>query len=796
MDAYTLFKRCIWLEQVPEVTLRAWASRCHWQRCLPQECVFTPDSPLEWVYLLGNGCVRLESAHTTAAATEVCEMGSLLDPVAVFMAPSYEHTGRCLAPTEVLCLPIALWRGLATEHPDLWQSAQDRLRDWMLSESLRRALHRALPHSDIPALLRLAFEDGRWWHMARGEPLFHADDPFEAWYVLVSGQLAEFDSQVSSAERAYTGDALTGAFSHPKMVLQPGDLVGDTSALMGGSYTSTVFALRDAWLMRFEPHEFDSLVLQQPETVQQVARHALQRRQQPRHQAQAPNTLTVFADAAVPDAAALVLALYQGIAHFQPVVLLNAQLCESWGIVPELAQRQRADLEWLRLDAWVQHEHEKGKLVLLVADAEDTIWGAQAARLADRVLLLADAQAGGCRPPAELWPLPSPSATSATAPPTAWALQRWLCLVHPTQTAHPTGTQRWLTALQPDKHFHLRVGHAQDLGRLVRHLTHQTIGLVLSGGGGRGPTHAGVFRALEQAQIPIDCVVGASAGALMGCLLAQDRGWRHCAEQAIRGIGPPPGPFGDLTLPIVSIVKSQRLYDSVRRTFPSEHLEDTWIPCFVVATNLSRMNKTVFQQGEVWEAALASVSPPGVAKPRIINGELLCDGGLIENLPVGVLVEQGCRYIIASNIATQLNLSLNVPDFPSPWAIAFDRLWRGGRATAAIPSAIDILLAATTLASADNCEALSHLVDMALTPNLKRFKSTDFTQSQVLVTQGFTDASAQIALHQRGGRCPELWSVVHKSRSLSWSRVSAAAISPRSSSSASSSSSSRPSSPS
>lgn len=759
MDALTVLQACAWLQDVPATTLASWVGMTQWLRLERNQTLIKEEMPVKAAYILVSGQLILES--TQANSLVLSQSGTLIDPLVVFMGTLYGGSCRCAQAAQVLCVPIELWRSLAQTHPSVWADLTDRARDQMLSDSLRRALYHALPDCDADALVQLAFQEGRWWHMARGEPLFNSGDVFDAWYVLVSGQLAEFNGP-------HEGDA---AFTHPDAILQPGDLAGDKAALMGAAYASSVFAMRDAWLMRLEPHEFDRFVLERPAAIRKIARHALQHSQKAHHTAHIKGavTLTVFPSETLDDSTSLILALYQAIAHFQPLVLLNAALCESWGIVPDLNQRQRADLEWLRLDAWLQHQHDRGRQVLLVADPRNTVWSAQVARLADRVLLLADAQGAIVRPPQTLWPLaPSPD-NPPRASANAWDLQYWLCLVHPADTAQPKGTLAWLRALEPQRHFHLRRSNAKDLGRLVRHLTHQAIGLALSGGGGRGPAHAGVFRALEQANIPIDCVVGASAGASMGCLFAQDQGWQYCAQQAIAGIGPPPGPFSDLTLPMVSIVKSERLYESVCRTFGNEQLEDAWIPCFVVVTNLTRMRKTVFSQGDVWQAALASASPPAVAKPRIVQGELLCDGGLIENLPVSVLLEQGCRYIIASNIATELNLTLNAPDFPSPWVMLFDRLFRQGQATADIPSAIDILLASTTLASEDNRQAMADFIDVTLTPNLKGFKPTDFKRSSELIAQGFTDACAQIAHHRSAkGSDSEFWRITHKSAALPW----------------------------
>jgi NTE family protein len=213
---------------------------------------------------------------------------------------------------------------------------------------------------------------------------------------------------------------------------------------------------------------------------------------------------------------------------------------------------------------------------------------------------------------------------------------------------------------------------------------------------------------------------------------------------------------------VVSLLKSQRLHDSVRATYGDEQLEDSWIPCAVVATNLTRLRRVVFTRGPTWQATLASISPPAVAKPRVIGGDLICDGGLIENMPVSAVVDHGCRHVLAANIASELTVSLQADDFPSPWRIVADRLLRGGRQTAGVPTAVEILLAATTLASEDARTAAADWQDLELSPDLGSFKSVDFKRSRELVDKAYADATAALGTHRGRHADAALWQLARR----------------------------------
>ncbi len=74
---------------------------------------------------------------------------------------------------------------------------------------------------------------------------------------------------------------------------------------------------------------------------------------------------------------------------------------------------------------------------------------------------------------------------------------------------------RVLSGSPPDIH--------SDFSRLARHVTGNTVGLVLGGGGARGCSHVGMIKAILEAGIPIDSVAGVSIGAFIGGLWCQER---------------------------------------------------------------------------------------------------------------------------------------------------------------------------------------------------------------------------------------------------------------------------------
>ncbi len=210
------------------------------------------------------------------------------------------------------------------------------------------------------------------------------------------------------------------------------------------------------------------------------------------------------------------------------------------------------------------------------------------------------------------------------------------------------------------------------------------IGLVLSGGGARGGAHLGVLKVLEELRVPVDVIVGTSAGAIIGAAYASgmplaeieaemrplhtallfrdlargDLSMRNKADEVHNYIGPEIGltPQG-LGLP-KGAVAGVSLEGVLRRLTVRQRQPDfdrLPIPFRAVATDLTSAEMVVLRRGSLATAVRASMALPAVVNPVEIDGRILVDGGVTRNLPVDVARAMGAQRLIVVNIGTPLH---------------------------------------------------------------------------------------------------------------------------------------------
>ncbi len=245
--------------------------------------------------------------------------------------------------------------------------------------------------------------------------------------------------------------------------------------------------------------------------------------------------------------------------------------------------------------------------------------------------------------------------------------------------------------------FHVRRGQQADLARLARILTGNAVSLVLGGGGARGFAHIGVLRALEELDIPVDMVGGTSMGAPIAGFVAQGSGVGEVnarAGKAYRNII-------DFTLPLVSLIAGERITASIKQQTGSWDIEDYWLPFFCVSTNLTTGQLVVHRRGESWRAIRSSVSIPGVLPPVPVDGALLVDGAVLNNLPVDVMREMNpFGTVIAVDVTPPMGPTAR-SDYGaglSGWRVLANKLlpWREA---SAVPGMASTILQATVAGS-------------------------------------------------------------------------------------------------
>jgi NTE family protein len=159
--------------------------------------------------------------------------------------------------------------------------------------------------------------------------------------------------------------------------------------------------------------------------------------------------------------------------------------------------------------------------------------------------------------------------------------------------------------------------------------------------------HVGALSVLQQAGIPVDVVVGTSAGAIMGafycagmelCLveeLAAQISWRRVAQPVLSSKG------------LISLAPMQKWMIALLGDL---HFEDLALPFACATTDMQTGQSVVVNRGPLAVAVQASCSVPGIITPVAVNGRYLSDGGITNNIPVSVVREMGADYVIGIDI--------------------------------------------------------------------------------------------------------------------------------------------------
>lgn len=274
------------------------------------------------------------------------------------------------------------------------------------------------------------------------------------------------------------------------------------------------------------------------------------------------------------------------------------------------------------------------------------------------------------------------------------------------------------------------------------------VGLVLSGGAARGLAHIGVLKALEEQGIKIDAIAGTSMGAVVGGLyasgykidelekLALNIDWQQALSDA------PPRedvPFrrkqddrdflvkqqlsfrddGSLGLPL-GVIQGQNLAlmleSLLAHTSDTRDFDKLPIPFRAVATDIANGEKVVFRKGHLPQVIRASMSIPAVFAPVELDGRLLVDGGMTDNIPLDVAREMGVDVAIVVDIGTPL------------------------RTRKQLTTVVDVLNQSITLMTRSNSEeqlAALKPSDVLIQPALAAFGVTDFGKAQEMIDAGY-----------------------------------------------------------
>lgn len=194
--------------------------------------------------------------------------------------------------------------------------------------------------------------------------------------------------------------------------------------------------------------------------------------------------------------------------------------------------------------------------------------------------------------------------------------------------------------------------HPPALARVARWLVGQRIGLVFGAGGAKGYAHLGVIRAMRRARIPLDCVAGASIGAIAGAGSAMNAPQARIEAAFFSGVAHVIRPG----LPLYSLFSSRAVERWMRSSpiYGDTQIEDLPIPFAISAADLNEGREIVLRRGPLWQAVLASAAIPAIYPPVQIGPHWLVDGGVVNPVPVASARLLGADVVVAVDLSEPL----------------------------------------------------------------------------------------------------------------------------------------------
>lgn len=168
--------------------------------------------------------------------------------------------------------------------------------------------------------------------------------------------------------------------------------------------------------------------------------------------------------------------------------------------------------------------------------------------------------------------------------------------------------------------------------------------LVLGGGAARGFAHLGILKVLRMENVKFDLVLGTSIGALfsaawaLGVDLAKIE--KLASDLTTRDIL-------DFTIARTGLCKGNKLEHLIRESLQGLSFKDVKIPLYIVTTNIETGQPVLHESGDLTAVIRASCAIPGVFMPVEIDGQIMVDGGITNNVPVLFAKKLRATHVVA-----------------------------------------------------------------------------------------------------------------------------------------------------
>lgn len=234
------------------------------------------------------------------------------------------------------------------------------------------------------------------------------------------------------------------------------------------------------------------------------------------------------------------------------------------------------------------------------------------------------------------------------------------------------------------------------------------IAIVLGAGASKGFAHIGVLKVLEANKVPIDMIVGTSAGSFVGSLYAY--GYNAFQLQEI-SFAIERGDIVDFGIPDKGFIKGDALEEFTNTKVKNAPIENLKMPFYAVATDIQSGEEIIFSSGNTGTAVRASSAIPGVFMPVQIGKRLYADGGIVSPVAVEAARRLGADIVIAVDISADIDNTL--PE-----------------------GTIDMILKSVSIMHSKIAATQIKKADVVIKPKVGYIGSSDFTKRHEAVLEG------------------------------------------------------------
>jgi len=550
-----------------------------------------------------------------------------------------------------------------------------------------------------------------------GEVIVGEGEPSDDLLLVVSGRLRVVHAAADGKETVLTH-------------IGRGETVGELGLITRDRRSATVYAIRDSVLARLTRDGYDRLCRRHPHAMmERFAGGALRRLLQEARGESDRNpgfrgAIALFAGEPSVPLEPFAHELVQQLERRGATLPVTPDTCDqALGRVGASAGPLLAEDE-AKLSRWLGAREQEHRFLVYRAGETGSEWGTRCLRQADDVVVLASA---GTSPAAcEYDPAGDDLVRRRTS----------LVLLHKRGVYRQTAAAAWAATIGADDIYHVREGATDDVARLARLLAGDGTAFVVGGGGARAFAAAGVARAVVEAGTPLDSVCGVSAGAVVAGLLAMGLSYDELLDRcagASRRV--------DYTVPVYALTTGRNWSATLETLFGDTCIEDLPVPYFCSSVNLSAAELVVHDRGSLLHAVRASTAIPGILPPVWHEGDLLVDGGLMNNLPVDLARGR-------SGVARVLGVDVTPPRQEEPRE-PFGYHVSGWRALAAriarrqtpLPTARNLLMQSMLVSDARVRRANGRLADWIFQPALDGYSLMDWSDFAPISEAGYRYAS-------------------------------------------------------